>query len=123
MELIERLRACPDIAHARIVAPGDRVPEQVVPSALLDKATARIEELEKLAVQQEGIEYSQCLRIEALERALEKSRLFAVLFLAFSNRDRDTDRMTRTLDDLTNEARRIDDLARATLKGTPHEQG
>ena len=25
---------------ARIVAPGDRVPEQVVPSALLDKATA-----------------------------------------------------------------------------------
>jgi hypothetical protein len=39
-ELIERVNQCPDIANARIVMPGDRVPEVVAPASVRDEAAA-----------------------------------------------------------------------------------
>ena len=41
-ELIERLRVCPNIEHARIVSHADRVPECVVPTAVRDEAADAI---------------------------------------------------------------------------------
>lgn len=49
-DLIARAKACPDISHARIVAPEDRVPEVVMPTATRDALCARI------ATQQDAID-------------------------------------------------------------------
>ena len=55
--------------------------------------------------------------IEALRGALKGSRDFAVSFIAFHNRDRNTERMGETLDGLLRLALSCDSTARAALGG------
>lgn len=54
-------------------------------------------------------------RIEKLTGALTRANQFAVTFIAFHNRDRNTERMGETLDGLLAEALVVDSLARAAL--------
>jgi len=72
-DVVARLRQCPDISHARIVAPGDRVPEVVVPTTLRDEATATIATL-----QAEKADLKEQLQFAA-ELAAERGKNVATL--------------------------------------------